>query len=106
MNDRGPLDRLLREMPEVEPSATLRRRIHEIPARHPKAAVPRWLELFLGPQAAVLALVLLALGALSGWATTDEEDGTQATTETLAQEAEQWEELSELALATELSEDF
>jgi hypothetical protein len=104
MSERDPLSKLLDELPQLEPSALLRRRVFEIPARHPRTQVPKWFGLFRGPRAAALALGLLALGVWSGWATSADEDVVQAPE--LEQEAQQWEELSELALATELSEDF
>jgi hypothetical protein len=94
---------MLDELPAVEPSATLQRRVFEIPARYPKAEPPKWLAFLLGPRAAVLAVVLLALGAASGWASSEGEDTVVDSSE---EESSQWEELSELALATDLSEDF
>lgn len=103
MNDRDPLERMLDELPGVDPSPTLQRRVFEIPARHPKAVPPKWLAFLLGPRAAVLAIVLLVLGAASGWASSDVGDSGAVSSE---EESSEWEELSELALATDLSEDF
>jgi hypothetical protein len=94
---------MLDELPKVDPSPTLQRRVFEIPVRHPRAQSPTWLTFLLGPRAAVFAVVLLALGAASGWASSDAEDSVVVSSE---EEGSQWEELSELALATDLSEDF
>jgi hypothetical protein len=102
MSERNRLHERLDELPQVEPSAALRRQVFEVPARHPRATVPKWLGFLLGPQGLALALAMLALGALSGWVTTDDLDAVA----TAEQETEQWEELNELALATDLAEDF
>jgi hypothetical protein len=101
MNERRKLESLLDELPEVEPSAPLQRRVFEIPARYPKAAMPKWAAFLLGPRAAVLAVLLLSLGAVGGWATDGSDDSAA-----VEQDSGQWQELSELALATDLAEDF
>jgi hypothetical protein len=49
----------------------------------------------------VLAVLLLSLGAVGGWATDGSDDSAAA-----EQDSGQWQELSELALATDLAEDF
>lgn len=103
MNDEPRLEALLDQLPRVKASPSLRRRIFEIPAREPRAALPAWLSWFVGRRAAALALalVLVGLGTLGGMATSESEPTAEAEAE-----SEQWRELSELALATELVEDF
>jgi hypothetical protein len=66
------LDELLSTLPAPEPSAALRRAVAEIPLRHPQPAhgwlgpAPAWFPFRSFGRAALLAAVVLALGALAG----------------------------------------
>ena len=72
------LDELLSSLPTPEPSAALRRAVAEIPLRHPKRApgwfgpAPAWLPFRSLAAAALLAVAVLALGALAGLYADDE----------------------------------
>ena len=106
------LDELMSTLPTPEPSAALRRAVTEIPLRHPQPArglfgpVPVWFPFRSFGRAALLAAIVLALGALAGLYGDDEvvastPDGTRdrASAVTDAQPTtDRVDELSDLAV--------
>ncbi len=92
------IDGMLDTAQELEPSAELRRRIAEVPARDSRAEVEagsfgrRW-------WMALTAAMAVFFGAVSGWALPPEPLSAEA-------EEVEWEDLSELAMADDLSEDW
>lgn len=95
---------LLDELPRLEPSATLRSTIAEIPIVAEQAAARDWSPGFLW-RAAFAAFGMLSLGLVSGWLSTPDEFGLSAEY-SAEEESAEWETLTEVALATELSEDW
>jgi hypothetical protein len=118
---------MLSELEALDPSPALMRRVFEIPAREEASARrPSHFSVFGGAwalswKAGFAFTLLLALGAFAGWAS----DGTAAPDPSIAtasdaledssledssdasdEVTEEWETLSELAFAEELSEDF
>lgn len=88
----------LDEHPQLEPSAQLRRRVAEIPLRHSVSAGSAWLpwsSRWLPASAFGFALLL---GAVSGWMSLPE--GQVAAT------SDEWDEVSALALAEDLAEEW
>jgi hypothetical protein len=92
------IDGLLDAAEEIQPSAELRRRIAEVPARDSKSAV-EWGLLGRRWWMALTAATAVTFGAVSGWALPPEPLSAEA-------EEVEWESLSELALADDLSEDW
>jgi hypothetical protein len=106
------LDELLSSLPTPEPSAALRRAVAEIPLRHPQRApwffgpAPAWLPFRSLAAAALVAVAVLALGALAGLYGDDElvagsadraSDGATAGAGADAGETERVDEIGELA---------
>jgi hypothetical protein len=105
------LDRMLEAAPRIEPSATLRRQVAEIPLRHPQAAraAEHWLPRFvLGwAFAGVVLTVMAGAGVWTGLEQSVLPEIAMFTEEpSEALEDDPWQELSLLAFADDLDKEL
>lgn len=103
---------MLAALPVLQPSALLRARILEIPVMHERTrgalgwTWTRWLS--FGMAAGVL---VFGMGGLSGWIATDDATTVEDRAGLTADESppdsdDEWDELAEMALTTDLTEEW